>query len=166
MPCRACPGTVLRRPLRVGPTAPACALRDDGVILCAGSNKWGEAGQPSLDSTQVALPIDTSMTFKAVSAGQHHTCAVATDSTLWCWGSNDFGESGPNVPETFYGSDGAPIPVRTASPTSVSGSPDWDTVSAGGGTSCAIKLDGSLWCWGARIASTAFSPMSVVPGLP
>lgn len=32
---------------------------------------------------------------------------------------------------------------------------DWKDVALGNGTSCALKTDGTLWCWGTQLGSFA-----------
>lgn len=81
-----------------------------------------------------------------VSAGGQGTCARKTDGSVWCWGSNRYGELGNGTTLGqlcgTYLCDPTPGKV-TALATSVA------NVSAGfGGSACAVKTDGSVWCWG------------------
>jgi alpha-tubulin suppressor-like RCC1 family protein len=65
------------------------------------------------------------------------TPARATDSSLWCWGENTDGELGDGTTVDQH------VPVQvTALGTSVA------QVALGEGFSCALEVDGSLWCWG------------------
>jgi hypothetical protein len=66
-----------------------------------------------------------------------HQCVVHPDSTLWCWGAGGRGELGNG------GLRDVTVPVRA-------GTPDdhWVTVSAGARTTCALRSDAGLWCWG------------------
>ena len=62
--------------------------------------------------------------------------------TLWCWGGNDNGELGVGPPSG---------PLRNHSvPTQVGSDTDWVTVVAGGLSTCGIRTDSSLWCWGSN----------------
>ena len=75
-----------------------------------------------------------------VSTGPNHTCAIAAEGTLWCWGF-----SGPNYSSGYLGDGtelGSELPVQVGSDT------DWSTVSVGWTTTCAVKTDHSLYCWG------------------
>lgn len=76
----------------------------------------------------------------SVSTGANHTCAVNADGTLWCWGfagpDYDLGYLGDG---TNYGSE---LPVQVGTDT------DWSRVSVGYATTCAIKTDGRLFCFG------------------
>jgi alpha-tubulin suppressor-like RCC1 family protein len=57
---------------------------------------------------------------------------------LYCWGRNTDGELGLGP--------GAGIQVRQ--PARVGSDGNWAHVSAGQGSTCAIKADHTLWCWG------------------
>ncbi|KQT91595.1 hypothetical protein ASG49_11350 [Marmoricola sp. Leaf446] len=72
-----------------------------------------------------------------VSAGGQHSCALDAPGRLRCWGANDRGQLGT-------GSTGA----AQSSPVAVAGDTTWSQVSAGGSSTCAIRTDRSLWCWG------------------
>jgi alpha-tubulin suppressor-like RCC1 family protein len=41
---------------------------------------------------------------------------------------------------------------------------DWQTIVAGGHSSYALKINGTLWGWGADFATTTLSPRQIVPG--
>lgn len=76
-----------------------------------------------------------------LSTGGYHTCAVLDDGSLWCWGRGDGGQlgNGANVATNL-----APVPVTgfTAGGTPIS------AISVGGFHTCALRSDGTLWCWG------------------
>lgn len=72
-----------------------------------------------------------------VAAGWNHTCARKGDGTLWCWGSNQHGELGDGT------TNNSPSPVQVAALGT-----DVVRVGAGGVHTCALKGDGTLWCWG------------------
>jgi alpha-tubulin suppressor-like RCC1 family protein len=88
---------------------------------------------------QVTTPAATS--WISVSAGENHTCAVRADATLWCWGANFLGQLGTG------GTTGNDVPQQVTSPAA----DGWASVSAGGQDTCAVRADGTLWCWGANI---------------
>ena len=107
----------------------------------------------------------------AVPGGISHTCAILSDGTLWCWGTNTLGQLG----------DGTMNPQ--ASPTKVMLPSAAKSVSANGriglgsfaAETCAVLVDGSLYCWGGNTAgqlgvgdtSPHVGPQHVVvPGMP
>jgi len=74
-----------------------------------------------------------------ISAGQSHSCAIKSDGTLWCWGGDASGELG----------NGATTGDQTSPNQESTLATDWASVSAGEGATCATKINGTLWCWGA-----------------
>ena len=125
----------------------ACAVKTGGALFCRGTFIGDGTNQAVTTMTRVGTASD----WKSVSCG-NEVCAVKTDGSLWCWG-NAFGDPLGN------GSAGVADPITqavptTLSPTRIGNDTDWASVSARGGSSCAIKSDGSLWCWGARASIT------------
>jgi alpha-tubulin suppressor-like RCC1 family protein len=72
-----------------------------------------------------------------LSSSASHTCAVLDDGTVRCWGSNANGQVGDG---TFVTPKKLPVPV--------SGLTNIVSVSAGTSHSCAVRADGTAWCWG------------------
>lgn len=72
-----------------------------------------------------------------VTTGGEHSCGIRADGTLWCWGRNNYGQIG--IGST--GPDAQP-------PTQVGRRTDWVAVTGGGASTCAIRADRALFCWG------------------
>ncbi len=109
----------------------------DGVDLrgqtCAGQGYW----TGTLSCTDSCTIASSCQGVRELVAGEEHTCALLTDDTLWCWGWNQFGQLGDGT-----GLDSTtPVQVAMLEDQVVS-------VSAGAWFTCAVKRDGSLWCWG------------------
>ena len=131
-----------------------CAIREDGSLICWGSDQYGQLGNggngywdnspgdqatPPLES---ALDLGPNRTALEVSAGADHTCVILDNGDIKCWGSNQYGQLGNG--QTSY---------EYSIPSSVVDLGDGRTaVSLGkGGTSyhaCAILDNGDLKCWG------------------
>lgn len=117
-----------------------CVLRNgSGRLACFGGN--GRAQLGTGDRVARAAPTDVILSAPVVSfsAAFDHACAVLRTGALWCWGSNQEGELGQadEIPRT----DRA-IPVPVAPDTA------FVEVSAGQGHTCAIAVDGGLYCMG------------------
>jgi alpha-tubulin suppressor-like RCC1 family protein len=115
-----------------------CAVKTDHTLWCWGLNNDDQLGDGSTTERPVPVQVSGHATdWAAVTAGGIHTCAVKTDHTLWCWGDNTYGQVGDGSTTT-----------RTV-PVQVSGhATDWAAVTAGLFHTCAVKTDGTLWCWG------------------
>jgi alpha-tubulin suppressor-like RCC1 family protein len=83
-----------------------------------------------------------------VAGGQWFACALRRYGAVYCWGANESGQLGQD-PTMTANCSGATSPCL-ATATLVSGITDVTKISAGGATACAIKKDGSLWCWGSN----------------
>jgi len=111
---------------------------DTPMLMGWGTNNNGGLGDNT--ATSKSSPVQTiawGANWKQVSGGRHHTAATKTDGTLWCWGFNSKGQLGDN---TIIDRSS---PVQTVAFQSV-----WKQASSGGYCVAAIKIDGTLWCWG------------------
>jgi alpha-tubulin suppressor-like RCC1 family protein len=117
--------------------ANTCAIKKDGTLWCWGDNSWGQIGDGSFggDVSQPTFVMDQVL---KVSVGYRHTCAIKSDGSLWCWGNNQYGQLG----------DGTVGTTRPFLVQPIDMSRDVLDVSAGSDHTCAVKTDGSLWCWG------------------
>lgn len=115
----------------------ACGLDAAGALYCWGDGSDGNLGDGNTASHLVATPTRIgSATWKSVSASGH-TCGIQTDGSLWCFGYNESGESGVD-----------PMTAAVGVPTRVGTANDWASVSAGRDTTCAVKSNGTAWCFG------------------
>ena len=117
-----------------------CMLEADGSVWCWGINGKGQVG----DGTTVdrwfrptripALGTDV----VELSVGTRHACARKRNGSLWCWGGNQSGQLG-------IGQDSA---LHT-DPVHVDGLGfDVTMVHTGRNHTCAVKSNGTAWCWG------------------
>lgn len=139
--------------LSTGPSH-SCAIAINGashLLFCWGNNSRGQLGDNATlsnapqhwwpnNSSQVVVGMDD---WSMVAAGANNSCGIKGVNELWCWGDNSSGQMANGVTS---------LPTDPPfSPTRISGS--WLSVTVGGpegggGHICAIKTDGTLWCWG------------------
>lgn len=119
-----------------------CAIRSDDTAHCWGFNDEGQGGSGNFNSI-VFTPtaVSDSGPWAHISAGAPSsvgfTCGIKTNGSLKCWGSNRQGQLGTNT-LSWVGS-----------PMATSASGGWKQVSTGEtGSTCAIRVDDTLWCWG------------------
>lgn len=103
----------------------ACALRDDGTLVC-----WGQGSGTDHDPPFQAVPPPWPVVQVAVGGG-YHTCGLRRDGSVGCWGGDGSGDGG-NV---YAGHLRAPPGTFVE-------------VSAGHDHSCGRHLDGTVTCWG------------------
>ena len=93
-----------------------------------------------------------------IAAGTDHTCAIRADATVACWGANSDDQIG-------IGTAGSTPVTR---PTTVAGLRDVRSVAAGDRFTCALKMNGTVACWGRGLegqlgnGTRASSPVPVV----
>ncbi len=123
-----------------------CAVKTDGTVWCWGYNYYHQLGDGTTESrlhpVQVQWDTSTPVTDASwVSAGNHHTCLLRQDNRVWCWGYNGAGRLGNGTDE-----DSAyPVSVLVAAGQALSQVAE---LTVGGYHSCALTLDGHVWCWG------------------
>jgi len=114
-----------------------CMLMKDGTILCWGQNNYGQLGDGTKVNRSRPTRIPTFFNAGGVFVGGRHTCATRSDRSLYCWGFNFYGQLGDGTTED------QPSPVIiTRLGTGVA------SVAPGESHACAVKSDGTLWCWG------------------
>lgn len=119
-----------------------CGVRTDHTLYCWGLNDYDQTGRTQTETGGAApvtkpLKVGTSAAWKQVAVGWSHACGVRTDGQLYCWGQNLRGQLG-------LGTTGAAKPT----PQRVGTGSTWTSVVSGGWHSCAIRTDGTAWCWG------------------
>jgi alpha-tubulin suppressor-like RCC1 family protein len=126
----------------------ACAVVADGSVQCWGLNDRGQLGNGALGAANQSSPAVTAQLpgqSLAVAAGGKHSCAVV-GREVWCWGENTFGQIGDGTSPT-----NRPVPVRVVmDPTTTPVTPFDSAVGVVAGIShtCAVRTDGTVWCWG------------------
>ncbi len=170
-----------------------CARTQAGNVFCWGENAsdlLGLGTTATLASpTPVQIPVFSSDAIDidlgyadSAYAGVHQVaCGVRADKTVWCWGSSQNGELGHN------GGGGSPADIACTdtnpSPTTYDCNPTPqpipDPVSGNFGNAvkvrtrnfgaCALRGDGTVWCWGQNtdgelgIGTSGVSAGSAVP---
>ena len=86
-------------------------------------------------------------------ASAGHTCAAMSDGTVRCWGLNDNGQLGvaPGDSGSRCRVRGTTPPVTVACenvPRAVAGVTEARQVATGNGSTCVVRADQSVWCWG------------------
>jgi alpha-tubulin suppressor-like RCC1 family protein len=118
----------------------SCAI-SGSLLKCWGSNISGQLGLGTNAGANIAtvsavpsLIADAS----SVSARKNTTCAVVTGGAVKCFGANDAGQDG------VAGGFGA----YQLAPVQIPGLSSIVQVGVGDEHACALRSDGTVWCWG------------------
>jgi alpha-tubulin suppressor-like RCC1 family protein len=127
-----------------------CAIQN-GAVRCWGFNFQGQLGNGTPTGTP-STPVSAQVTAVGVSGatalalGSSHTCALAS-GVVKCWGANQLGELGIGTLQD------------TSTPQAVNLGGTVTAIDAGQDCTCAVRSNGSVWCWG---SSGAFSNTAMV----
>ena len=123
----------------------SCLLRATAV-WCTGLNDNGQLGT---GLTTMSLTFQPSLFTgaTAVYAGGMRTCATLPNKTLWCWGQLEtaYEPTTPASPIARSVATRTAVLVPTQLP--ISGVAH---LAVGASHMCAVKTNGSLWCWGSN----------------
>lgn len=154
----------------------ACAVTSEGEVWCWGSNGIEGMGPGSVIYTDGRLGhfnsakcFDTSRCsgdptrvepvarFAQASAGGTHTCALSDKQEVWCWGDNRLLQLAQRTasivdPGVGFGTNSGRSFGPSARPLRVPLAGTFVQVSAGGDQTCAIRDDGTAFCWGGTLS--------------
>ena len=135
-----------------------CGVRTDGAAYCWGRDVEGQLGDGSATpNTSTPGAVIGGHTFTTLAAGFSHTCGVRTDGAAYCWGYDSEGQLGDGTSGVF-----------SATPVAVTGGHIFDKLSALGGHTCGVRLDGAAYCWGrdfvGQLGDGTFGGFSATPG--
>ena len=120
-----------------------CGIRNDNTIQCVGSNRYGELRYPAGQ-------------FRSVHAGKNHACALDEQGGAVCWGRDKGGRATPPEGYRFARIDGGGVHScglgyrgdLNCWGIAVTESGPFQSLSLGRNSVCALRNDGTVWCWG------------------
>jgi alpha-tubulin suppressor-like RCC1 family protein len=122
--------------------AHSCAiLAGAAQVACWGSNASGQLGSGTNTATSsfVTAKLPQSGDISDLASGDAHTCAL-TGGNMVCWGKNDMGQTG-GKPSAY---DAMPKTVAALDRGQIK------AIAAGGDATCALRDDGSVYCFGSN----------------
>jgi alpha-tubulin suppressor-like RCC1 family protein len=130
----------------------ACALLEDGRVVCWGANDRGQLGsgdtQDRRGAALVSLPGTRAV---AISARLDSTCVLLDDKRVRCWGANDRGQLGQGDARDRATPPPSSIDLGTGRHASA--------LAVGGGFACALLDTKQAKCWGDNGALQLGAPL-------
>lgn len=130
----------------------ACALLEEGRVVCWGGADVGQLGDDTLEERGTVAPVSGLAGVTHLAAGGDHTCAITDGGTLFCWGSNERGQlafAGDSEIDTCTSADGIPL---SCLPVEIDLGARALAVTAGLHHTCAAVEGGEVWCFGGNEA--------------
>jgi len=154
--------TVFPTAVRLAPARTStCAILGDRPLAWVGANSFGQLGDGTRTDSAAAGPVPGLANVTDVAGAEGHVCAVHDGGLVSCWGWGSSGQLGNGTTTSYQ-----PSPVRAM------GITDAVAIGVGQSHSCAVRRDGTLWCWGANDSGQLGdgtrvyrSVPAVVPGL-
>lgn len=156
---------------QVGPTARRVDAIEEarhvavgGVHVCVVDHRrrlscWGVGGYSEfsgLSEAEALTPRVMLQDVRASALGWQSACAVTTDETVWCWGDNMGGNLGTYPgPDTCHG--GYPCSIA---PLQIAGLDEVVQLGVGLWQVCALRRDGTVWCFGGNAEFELGRPVS------
>ncbi len=138
--------------VQLGPAfGSACGVTATGGVSCFGSNQEGQLGDGTTTERRTPVAVSGLTGAAEVRSSGNHTCARLTDGGVRCWGSNESGQLGDGVAThgTTCRRGSTDIDCVTA-PVTVATIDDATGLAVTGQSTCALRGDGTVWCWGAN----------------
>jgi alpha-tubulin suppressor-like RCC1 family protein len=172
------PDTIVRAPTRVvgGLTfrtidvgwGQTCGVTSTNSAYCWGDNTLGALGNGSQTDSPVPVAVAGGHTWRTVRAGPT-ACGLTTDDIAYCWGDNSLGWVGIPTGSQTCGSSSScsTTPARVAGDlrfTQLESSCDLQFGLVG--PSCGLVANGSAYCWGGSVRSSAHVPAVVSGSVP
>jgi len=137
-----------------------CALTAVGTVYCWGIRGQGQFGDGIVTPTLTVAPTlgAGGQAFVSLAAGVEHTCGLTSTGSAFCWGTN----SSIRIGQLGDGSS-----TDRLTPVPVSGGHTFTQLSAASTSTCGLRADGAVLCWGSnslgQLGNGSTAASSLVP---
>jgi alpha-tubulin suppressor-like RCC1 family protein len=169
--------TPVTPPISVQPSIAAggshsCAVLATGQVKCWGWNLFGQLGDGTTTDRVTPVNVVGITNAVAVGTGAAHSCAVLSTGQVTCWGANYTNQLGASTgsatAEQFILSTAPPVtdPGDDIRPTPalVTGISDATEIAAGNESTCVLRRNGQISCWGSGALGDGSDRQRATPG--
>lgn len=131
--------------------ATSCAVTRDRRVFCWGFNQAGQLGDHSTKPRSAPIEAVDARGLRMLALGSTHACALMPTGRVSCWGSALQQRLGRESERwcTIPMLDGPPMPCDPFA-AEVLGLDHVRAIASGDASTCALREDRSVWCWGTR----------------
>ena len=115
----------------------SCVVLNGGKINCWGENVRWQLGDGTSNNSNVPILVSNITDAIEVAIGYMHSCAISGNGQVMCWGDNKSGQLGLEKATEY-----------SEIPAAVPGISEVKSIIVGGNSTCAIKDNADLYCWG------------------
>ena len=126
-----------------------CAILDNDLVKCWGSNSHGQLGiytngshigdnEGEMGDSLSYVDLGTGRTAKQISSGTYHTCAILDNDLVKCWGRNNEGQLGTGGGQSTY----------TPSSVNLGTGQTANSIDSGSRHVCVLLNNAEVRCWG------------------
>jgi alpha-tubulin suppressor-like RCC1 family protein len=124
----------------------SCAVMQTGQIRCWGAdNTVGQLGNGTTTPVSGSAVVSGISDGVKVGVGSTHTCALRATGDVLCWGQDQFGQLGNGWTSIDNKSVPSAVAIDFDGLVPLTGAVD---LAVGRDHACAIRDDGTVWCWG------------------
>jgi len=123
----------------------SCRVISSGHVTCWGRNVNGQLGNGTTTASSTPVLASGISTATSVAVGAIHTCALLADTTVKCWGRGEFGRIGDGNSSAADRTSPVTVCASAGCASNLSGV---ESLALSYEASCALKTDGTVWCWG------------------
>ncbi len=124
----------------------------DGLATLPGCRELGFPDGTTNCNADCTIQTEKCRKWDGLTAGSRHACARHPDGGVWCWGDNSNGQLGVQT----TAESNVPVAVARLG-TSIAG------LSAGAEHTCAVRTNGTVWCWGLNTVDGRLGDGTTVP---
>ncbi len=122
--------------------AHTCGVTATDQAVCWGSNEYNQVGNAEDSDATTPVEIDAGEAYLKIASGSNFSCGITPAGALKCWGDDFYEQLGLGAGEQ---DSGRPLQVDSSIYIDVAAGGSLDRAHA-----CAIRDDGSAYCWGSN----------------